>query len=245
LIAHTSAFVLDDDPLADTTPDEATHFLQTCRFLQTSQGSFTTSVQLPTQLTIRPQTLLNDAIVSLAVSERLTNILSFIALDVLARPPVLFTESNLLRHLDVVNLKVFEDVKELFAEAGEASLDFSFVSIDNTRDISPGKMTLAKTELLSDYLAFVRQWISGEIEISVQGKIVELRSRNPQGNRNYVVVQAEYERRSTFVAVVLSNELYSSAVQAHRANKFVRVDGRARRMKTQMKISELKSFVVT
>ena len=243
LIVHTTAFVSEEEPIIEQIPAEAQDLLSSSRFLQTARGSFVISLQLPANKIIRNASLLNpETITADAVTQRMLEVLGFIAGEVLERRSELFSETHFREHPQLVNLNVLEDVKELFDTAGNTSLGFSFLSLDGTHNVSSGRLTPERTAALNEYVLFVRDMLTEDLSVDVEGKIVELRSKNPEGNRNYVLVQAVYQDRPTFFALTLDNEKYSIAVQAHRRSKSVRVSGRARKMKTQMKISELVSF---
>jgi hypothetical protein len=243
LILDTAAFVAEEEPVVDRVPPEAIAFLSSCRFLQTARGSFVASVQLPSEQVIRDASLLNPEPVKAKLAvERMSSVLTYVAESVLQRLPELFSPDHVQEHSNLVNLNVLEDVRNLFHQAGDTSLRFSFLDIDETRRISPGRLTADKTGALAEYVEFIRDLVARDLPVDVTGKVVELRSRNPQGNRNYVLVQAHFEHRPTYFAVTLNNELYGVAVHAHRSNRIVRIAGRARRMKTQMKIAELTTF---
>lgn len=243
LIVHTTAFVADEDIVVDHVSPEAITFVNNCRFLQTSRGSFVASVQLPADEIIRNTSLFDkEPVLSSKVTERLTNVLAFVSNQVLSGDQNLFSEEHVRSHSQLINLTVLENVQGLFSHAGDTTLSFSFLAIDSSQTVTTGLLSDAKVEVLGEYVKYIRKLVTEELTINVEGKIVELRSRNPQGNRNHIVVQADYEQRPTFFAVTLSNELYRVAVQAHRSSRRVRLMGRARRLKTQIKISELDSF---
>jgi hypothetical protein len=243
MIVHTAAFVAEEDPMVDFVPAEAQAYLDSCRFLQTARGSFVASVQMPTEAIIRDASLLNpEPKTAQAVIERMASVLDYVSSSVLAGQPEIFSAEHLQQHLDVINLSVLEDVRGLLQAVGIASLSFSFLGIDSTNEVSAGRLSAEKMAWFGQYLRFVRNQLTKDVPIELEGKVVELRSRNPQGNRNYVLVQGQFENHPTFVAVTLNNASYGVAVQAHRANRIVRVVGRARKMKTQIKVTALEAF---
>jgi hypothetical protein len=235
--------VTEGDPVIDRVPPEALTFLSGCRFLQTAKGSFVANVELPSAQILRNASLLNpDPVSASEVTRRISDVLGFVVGSVLQPAPNLFSPDHIREHADVVNLNVLEDLDGLFKEAGDTTLKFIFHSLENSAAVSSDRLTPERTETLTRYVKFVRAVLTEDIPVNVEGKVVELRSRNPQGNRNYVLIQADFDHRPTYFALTLSNERYGTAVQAHRANRRVRVRGDARRMKTQMKITNLIEF---
>ena len=74
------------------------------------------------------------------------------------------------------------------------------------------------------------------------GTIVELRSRDPEGDRNHIRVVADFYGDRTFITATLTNVQYQRAVDAHRNKRDVRLVGKGIRLKTQVRIAELQSF---
>lgn len=243
LMLDTAAFVAAESALVDQVPVEAFTYVKSCRFLQTSRGSFVTSVQLPTNTVLRSASLFDKGpLLSSTVSERISGVLEFVVEHVLEAEEQLYTEQHFREHSQLINLSVLEDIQHLFFRAGNSTLSFSFLALRNSTIVTPGYLSNERQEALAKYVKFVRQLVTEDLPVAVEGKIVELRSRNPQGDTNYVLILAEYELKPTYFAVTLNNELYGVAVQAHRGSRRVRLVGRARRLKTQIKITELDSF---
>lgn len=245
IILDTAAFVVDEEPIVEKLPAEAVNYLNSCRFLHTTTGSFVANVQLPTRQIIRPQTLLDpQPLHADIVTNRLGEILTYITGPVMRQEQNVFSDEHLQSHLDVANVSVIEDVNELLARAGYEPLEFSFIGLEATDRVSTGELDAENIDALQQYVKFVRSRVAEDLPINAAGKIVELRSRNPKGNRNYVMIAAIVDNAATYVALTLKNDMYTLAANAHTANKTVRVRGRARRMKTQIKITRLDSFIV-
>lgn len=245
IILDTAAFVTDEEPIVERLPAEAMNYLNNCRFLHTTPGSFVANVQLPTQQVIREQTLLDpQPMRAEVVTSRLNEIIAYVTGPVMRQEQNVFSDAHLQAHLEMVNVNVIEDVGELLARGGYEPVEFSFIGLDATARIPTGQIESEHVDALQEYVKFVRSRVADDLPVDATGKIVELRSRNPRGNRNYVLVAAIVEHSQTYIALTLPNDLYTVAANAHTSNKSVRVRGRARRMKTQIRITRLDSLLV-
>lgn len=243
MLLDSAAFVLVEDPILGRLPAQASLYLSQCRFLQTARGSFVANVQLPSQTVIREATLANnEPLRASAVSDRIVSVLDVVVSSVLTKRQEIFSEEFVTNHLDVLNVNVLQDIDAIFDEAANASLRLSFVGMETTRELNSGLLTADRRQSLAKYVEFVREQVAGILEIDMTGQIVELRSRNPQSNRNYVVVAGIVEHRPAFVALTLSNDLYALANQAHINSLKVHVKGAGRKMKTQIKVTKLDVF---
>ena len=71
---------------------------------------------------------------------------------------------------------------------------------------------------------------------------MELRSRDPHGNRNHIGIATTLQGDRTFVTATLNNEQYDVAVVAHRAKGVVRLKGKGMQLKTQLRVTEIEIF---
>lgn len=243
VLLDAAAFVVNDDPVIDKIPPEAQVYLGLCNFLQTEAGSFVAKVQLPSHQVLRGRSLFEDQLPAAAVTERLESVLSFVLGPVFHGSSEIFSEKHLRENMELVNVDLLGDIKDFLVRASSKAVSFSFLSTKKTTFVSSGVLTSGKTDNLSNYISFVRSSVADNFVVNVEGRIVELRSRNPQSNRNYIVVQGIVDGQINFVAVTLNNDLYAVAIQAHRSNRRVKLRGLARRMKTQIKITDLEFFM--
>lgn len=110
------------------------------------------------------------------------------------------------------------------------------------RTSSTGDITALKVTRLKQYVKFIREHFYAEDQIDVAGAIVELRSRDPEGNRNHIVITTDFHGDRTFVSATLNNAQYQIAVNAHGAKREVRLVGRGMRLKTQVRITDVVDF---
>ena len=243
LILNTTAFESEHEPVVNRVPDEAYIYLERCRFLQTTRGSFSASVQLPTNsIAGLPSELHPNGLPGQTVIDGMTGVLAYIAESGLPGGAELFSDDHLRQHSEVINLRALENIRDLCDNVGTAEVGFSVIGVEASKVISLGIITDDKRARLAAYVRFVRRQLTQTFPVDAIGQVVELRSRNPEGNRNYVLVEIQFEQQPTFVASVVDNDTYGRAVRAHRASRPVHIVGQARRMKTQLKMIELQSF---
>ncbi len=80
--------------------------------------------------------------------------------------------------------------------------------------------------------------------MKVEGKIIQLSSRDVEGDKNTIKIKTLIDNVNWDVLVTLSSEEYHRAVQAHDGNKTVRITGVLEKRKTEYKVTELQSFFV-
>jgi hypothetical protein len=139
-------------------------------------------------------------------------------------------------------VRVLGNIKELCDDIGLANVDVSVIGVAGSTRISLGMLTEERRSVLAAYVRFVRSALAETVPIDATGRIVELRSRNPEGNKNYIAIEIDFEGAPTFLAATVDNARYGVAVRAHRAGHPVRVVGDARKMKRQLKMTSIESF---
>lgn len=246
-LRHAAAFTMSDSPLLEESdPEEAQEYLSRCQFLQTERGSFVAKVQLPALQTLsEPSFFKPKPVTSDDVNRRLEQVVDFAVNRVLISPPEhLLSEQTLAENASVINVDVLEDLSGLFAKSEMGDVNFRFLSSQSRRLLRSGQLSDKRLQLLSDFTSFARSKFAALIPIDFRGKIVELRSRNPSGNRNHVLLSGVHEGRPTYLALSLGRSDYWHANQAHTAGQLIRVAGYARQMKTQMKLVERELFQI-
>lgn len=245
-LVDTASFVLTDAPLLDEMPDAAQSYVAQCHFLQTEVGSFIAKVQLPAAQTLAdPSFFKQTAVTSDDVNTTFADVVDFSVNQLLvgnAEP--LMSAEGLETYSNVLNVNVLADLASLFKDSVDDSVTFSFLSAERHRSFRSGEITPAKLERLDNFVSYARKIYSIEFPIDITGKIVELRSRNPKGNRNHVLLQGIHENKAVYVGFSLPRNDYWFATQAHAEGKSIRVAGFARHMKTQLTIAQLELFQI-
>lgn len=242
IILHTTASTTNDDLLLQSIPLEAQIYLDSCRFLQTTRGSFITNVQLPTREIVPRSIEGKIQFDSQAVVDKLEDSLAYVSREVLNSEEDIFTEAHLEHNLPSINIDILNDIRAIVDDSSSSSLSFSVVGIKSSSNVATGTITPQKAKLLKEYVKFVRSSIGEQFQSLAEGKVIELRSRNPRGNRNYIAIDGKVNNKPSRIALTLNNELYEKAVRAHRNHHKVRISGTARQMKSQVKFSSVDEF---
>ena len=220
---------------------EAETYLNNCRYLQTEHGSFVTNIQLPSELILRNQLAFFEAspLIAEKVNERIYEYLKFTAESVLENDKQIYEDHFVEQQQDFLSVQIFEDIDGVIKKANSRNIYVTFTGKTYSKEVKVENLTPEKHAHLSNFIRFLKQEVEENIAMNVVGKIVELRSRNPNNDNNYIVVRTEFQHQSILLAMHLDNINYQRAIQAHRNNREVNIRGSAKRMKTQYKITSL------
>jgi hypothetical protein len=237
---HSAKFQLGDETAeADLT---AKQFANDCLFLQTAVGSFVAKVEVPQSILRQPDLFGNPALGSTDIASSLFAAIHFLN-DQILRGESAFDDSDTLSNaVSLFDVELLTAIADVILEPDLSSIDFSFEFGNKVRTTSTGWMSAEKRNRLRDFVAFIKEQLRAEDNISVVGTIVELRSRDPAGDRNRIRVVADFYGDRTFITATLTNSQYQRALEAHQKKRSVRVTGRGLRLKTQIRILELKTF---
>lgn len=227
-----------------STVEKASRFLRDCAFLQTARGSFVASIELPAVMLRQPQ-LFPDSPPALASSQVCTSLFSaikFLNEHILQSTVDYETHDLIANALELFNPELLDALSTVLIGPEVAEIEFAMRTGDQRRATSTGQLTPEITGRLREYVKFIREHLHGIDLIDVQGPIVELRSRDPHGNRNHIGIATTLQGDRTFVTATLNNEQYDVAVVAHRAKGVVRLKGKGMQLKTQLRVTEIEIF---
>lgn len=215
-------------------------------FLQTEKGSFVARVEVPA-LVLRQAQLLPDApppLIAAEVCSSLFSAIDFLNVRILRSTEDYESEEAIAAALDLFDATLLEYLSKLLLSPDVTETEFGMIVGAQLRMTTTGPMLPEKTARLKDYVKFIRDHLHGDDGIDAQGAIVELRSRDPYGNRNHILILASYHGENTYLSATLNNDQYQLAVDAHRHKRAVRVQGRGLRLKTQVRITEIEIFEI-
>lgn len=222
----------------------AQSFVRDCLFLQTERGSFVARVEVPPSVLKQGDLFGGEPLASAEVCSSLFSAIQFINDRILGNEEAFDSPGLLGDAITLFDVEMLESLTKVVVDPEMETIDFSLRVGNQLRTSSTGWISQEKRQRLRDFLEFVRQQLRGEADLEVVGSIVELRSRDPEGNRNYIRVVSMYHGDRTFVSAVLSNEQYQQALDAHRKKRSVRLRGSGTRLKTQIRLAEVTRFVV-
>lgn len=222
----------------------AESFVKDCSFLQTEIGSFVAKVEIP-HLFLKQEDLFGgEALVSTEVCSSLFSGLKFLNDRIISDVESLESQSLLGDALSLFDVDVLESLTKVVVEPEIETIDFTIEVGTQVRTSSTGLLTPEKSKRLKDFFELVKDQLRSENDLNIVGSIVELRSRDPEGNKNYIKVVSVFHGDRTFISATLSNEQYQMAVEAHKNKRSVRLSGRGLRLKTQLRMLNIDSFSV-
>lgn len=220
----------------------AKQFAKDCLFLQTSVGSFIAKVEIPPTVLRQPSLFNEPALDSTEVTSSLFSAIEFINERILGSTVPFDDEDTLSNAISLFDVELLTAIADMLLGSEMQSIDFSFELGNRVRMTSTGWMSVDKRDRLRSFVAFISKQLRGEDNIDVTGTIVELRSRDPDGDRNHIRVAADFYGDRTIFTATLTNQQYQRAVDAHRNKRSVRLVGRGTRLETQVRIAELLAF---
>lgn len=227
-----------------TTLEVAQRFVRDCSFLQTERGSFIAHLEVP-PLMLRQAQLFPDAPPSVASSQVCSSLFSAVEFlnERILQSTVDYEEDELVAHaLGLFNPELLDALSKVLVGPEVAEAQFAMQTGSQRRETSTGLITAENASRLREYVKFIRDHLHGIDLIDVRGSIVELRSRDPHGNRNHIGIATIFQGDKTFISATLNNEQYDIAVVAHRAKGWVRLRGKGMQLKTQLRVTEIEIF---
>lgn len=221
---------------------QALNFVDKCQFLPTEAGSFITSIEVPYE-EIRTADLITPALTSQELVSNWFSAMDFMNTAVLRGTEEYFlSDSAVVDAIQLLNIPLAESLRKLISGSALSQFDFELKTQSGRRSSSTGEIDSDACQRLDNFVKFFRESLTNESNLNVVGKIIELRSRDPAGNKNHVAIRAEIFDDPVIISMTLDNANYQIAIQAHRESKSVRVVGDAVRLKTQTRITRIDNF---
>lgn len=210
--------------------------------MQTEVGSFVAKVEIPHTVLRQGDLFGGQPLVSTEICSALFSAIQFLNENILGDDGSFESPDTLENVIALFDVELLESLTKVMVGPEMESIDFSLEIGAQVRTSSTGWLSDERKTRLKDFLNFVREQLRGEDDIDVSGSIVELRSRDPEGNRNYIRVVSMFHGDRTFISAALSNEQYQRALDAHRNKRQVRIKGNGTRLKTQIRMTEVTDF---
>ncbi|MCK5607453.1 hypothetical protein KAR91_36550 [Candidatus Pacearchaeota archaeon] len=239
LLLDAATFTLQPKPVVENIEDEAYSYLNNCVFQQTEKGSFVAKIKLPNDIYLIEPTLFNKGISSDIVNKKLIKSFDLVVNNILQNDLSVYEDDFLEENNKLLNINILEDIEDIFKKSKTKKFNFSFLDINNYKYLDSGELTDQRKEYLLNYINFLKDKFLEHIAIDVTGKIVELRSRNPESDKNYILILSMEDNRYSWVGAHLDNTQYDLAIQAHRDNKEIRLQGEGKKLKTQLSCTKV------
>jgi hypothetical protein len=221
----------------------AQRFAKDCLFMQTEQGSFIAKVEVPHTVLKQGDLFGGEPLFSTEVCSSLFSAIQFLNERILGDDGSFETPEVLRNAIALFDVEMLESLTKVVISPEMETIEFSLELGTQVRASSTGWLSDDRKSRLKEFLDFIRDQLQGEDDLDVSGSIVELRSRDPDGNKNHITVVSMFHGDRTFVSATLSNEQYQRALDAHRNKRRVRLKGNGTRLKTQIRMTELTDFI--
>lgn len=244
ILSDTASFVIDKSATSTRIPEEVARYLSLCNFMQTEKGSFVAKIQLPSKELIKDRELFDrNEIYSEEINQKLSEVLSFVNEEILEGQPVV-TEEYIIENEDKINIKLLKDIETFFDKADLKNIDFTFHSINETKSVVTQNINGQKLSKLSDFVEKIESYSLEIGEFTFRGKIVSLKSKDPDGLKNSVTYTAIYNDMPIVVSANLSSDHYKAAIEAHKLKQYITITGQAKKTKSRARFTEITNFYI-
>lgn len=243
-LRDTAAFLVTDLPSLVRQPAEAREYLDACRLDGARRGSFVLDIELPAPsvLSDSPSLFSEEQVRTDDVTDLFAAISAHVAKTLsVTRAPA--SREELLEGLEsarpLLSINVLEDLRRVFAVSPDATFTFAVSKGRRVQTATTPPVRARELSAFKDYIQEARTFVRSDLPIEVEGRIVELRCRDPQRRRNHVGITAVIDGRSVNLSLKLTPADYYYAILAHERNARVHLKGRARKQRTQWRILEI------
>ena len=244
ILRDTASFVIDKSVTSSRVPDEVSRYLNLCNFMQTEKGSFVAKIQLPSKELIKESELFDrEEIFSQEINNKLSEVLNFVNLNIL-EGDAKASEEYLIENETRINIKLFKDIESFFDKANLKNVDFTFHNIARSNTIENQNITKQKLFKLSQFVEQIESHAYEVDNFTFSGKIVSLKSKDPDGLKNIVTFTCLYESTAIIVSANLDSEHYKDACEAHIMKQNIVISGLAKKTKTRARFIEITKFQI-
>lgn len=244
ILVSTASFVISNDPLFAKSLNEAEMYLNHCTFLQTEKGSFISKVNLPTSQRLVEETLFGDqAIYAKDINNKIKNVIEYLNNEIFSEKDIVIDSAYIEQNKEFINIKLLRQFEDLYSKVEIKDVEFSFNSIESSQSFIVNGMNGHKLSRLNFFIKKVDEILNAEANMAVTGKVIALRSKNPDGTTNAVSISGITDERFPVVIIAnLSSEDYKRAIEFHKEKSQVRISGLAKKEKTQFKFLRVDEF---
>lgn len=219
-------------------------FVQESKFLQTCEGSFIARVEVPFTLLVQADLFGREQITSHDVCAHIISGIEFINDRVLNGNDDLESDQALGEAITLFDPELLEVFSKMLVGPEAEMIEMAMQIGEQNRQSSTGRITDEKRKRLGGFVRYFKEHFYNEDAIDILGQVVELRSRDPEGNKNHIRVVADFFGDRSYFSIPLTNDQYQLAVDAHRNKLSVRVRGSGTRLKTQVRLNAVREFVI-
>jgi len=222
--------------------EEAERYLNYCNFFKNDEGSLITKIQLPNKEEIRESTLFDRAITGQEVNNNLINITSFINDEILGLDNFEPDDDFLVTNKDFISVNVSNKLKDLYTGIEYSDIEMSLKGTEISKTTFAKELNKEKVNNLSTFSKTIRERMKEISENDVYGKIIQLKSKDVDSDKNMIIVEGEVKKVKSRISINLNSEQIKLAAEAFKNNKTVLINGTLEKEKSQYKVVRLKEF---
>ena len=242
LLQEVANFSIIKQPHFFENTEEAERYLNLCNFFKNDKGSLITKIQLPNNEEIKEGNLFEIGITGSQINKNLIEITSFINKDIIGNDNFKPEDDFLILNKKLLSVNVTNKIKELYTSIDLADIDITLKSTEKNIKTSVKDLNNEKIDNIKNFSRVVREKMKEISENDVYGKIIQLSSRDVDGEKNTIKVEGLIKNIKSTIVVQLSSDDYKLATDAHKANQSVLINGILEKEKSQYKVIELKKF---
>ena len=238
-ISRAAAFIVTDDPLAQRVPIPARNFVEDCWFLQTARGSFVTRVALPTtgSFSALQYSLWGRAPQKAEVVASIRKVADLVGRRVLAGDDEVFTDKAIEDVRSTASVALLEEFGKLLRSPEAERIDLTFSRGTEETAVEVPDLSDARLRRLDEYVGFIREKLHASVDIDVVGRVFEVR-RSRRGSHSFIGLEATLDERPEYITFKIEQGSLHVMLEHLRSRAPLRVRGRARRLRTQIRIEQ-------
>jgi hypothetical protein len=219
--------------------EEAERYLNYCNFFKNDVGSLITKIQLPNKEEIKEKNLFSTAIQGYQINKQLLDVADFINKDIISSNNFEPTDDFLLQNKEYVSVNISEKLKKLYQEIDYSDIEISLKGTQINESSKTEGLNKEKVDNLSNFSKTVKEKMKDISENEVFGKIVELKSKDVDSDKNSITVDGKIKNVQSRITVILNSEQIKQAAESFKNNKTVKINAIFEKEKTQYRVKQL------
>jgi len=242
ILHDTASFVIDKNQLVNRKTPEAERYINKCVFLQTEVGSFISKIQLPDSVILKQKEVFNEEIITSGdVNQKLKEVLNFVNVSIF-EDNIEATEDFIIENESLINLKLLKDIKTLYESANLKDVEFTFSNMSEVKEIKSKNVNAIKLNNLDNFVKKVESFGFKIEEFTFTGRVIELKSKNPEGLKNSIIMSGIHDGISFLASADLDSEQYKIANESHMNKTSITIFGKAKITKTKASFIDIKNI---
>lgn len=240
-IRNAANFVAFNGDNIETSSSKVDEFIKKCSFLQTEIGSFVIKIRIPSNEILREGNLIENSVYSDAVGNEISSTISFINNEIFNGDDSIEKDEYIANNYQKHSSKALNNITSILEKSDVDKIEFTFIK----NNVSSNRIEMdgfkgKKLQKLKKFNTRLNKFINDNISIEAIGKIIELSSKNPTSNENYVTLLSDNKKYS----MNLNKNDYEKAINAHIKQFDVKIKGLADKSSKSLKITKLDCFEI-